>query len=362
MDQECYVYIGTYTRRTRSEGIYIYRQDLSSGQLTPAGVAQVPDSPAFVILHPTGRYLYAVSEVGSFGGQPTGGVKAFLVDAQSGALTFLNQQSSGGPGPCHVSVDKTGKYLLAANYAGGSVAMFPINQDGSLEPASDFHQHQGSGPNPHRQEAAHAHSIWPDPANRYALVPDLGLDRVVVYKLDLAQGKLVPNDVPWAALHPGAGPRHLDFHPNGKWIYVINELDSTMTIFSYDAPRGVLTEVQSLSTLPASWRGTSWCADVHVHPTGKFVYGSNRGHDSIVVFAVDEATGKLTTVDYAYTQGEYPRNFGLDPTGKYLVAANQNTDNVLVYRIDQGTGRLTPTGQILQVPMPVCIKWFPIAL
>jgi 6-phosphogluconolactonase len=361
MAQECFVYIGTYTRRTRREGIYIYRQDLATGQLNPAGVAQVPDSPAFVVLHPTGRYLYAVSEVSSFGGEPAGGVKAFSVDAQSGALTLLNQQSSGGPGPCHVSVDKTGRYLLVANYSGGSVAMLPINEDGSLEPASDFHQHQGSGSDPRRQEGPHAHSIWPDPDNRYALVPDLGMDKVMVYKLDLDHGKLVPNDVPWATLHPGAGPRHLAFHPNGKWVYVINELDSTMTVFSYDAPRGVLTEVEHLSTLPAWWKGQSWCADVHVHPSGKFVYGSNRGYDSIVVFAIDEATGKLTTVDYAYTVGEYPRNFGLDPSGSYLVAANQNTDNVLVYKIDQATGKLTPTGQILHVAMPVCVKWWPIS-
>jgi 6-phosphogluconolactonase len=360
--QELLVYIGTYTRREarvlggKSEGIYLYRFDPSSGALEYSSKIAGVDNPSFLALHPQGRYLYAANETGDFGGQPTGAISSFAIDPATGGLTFLNQQPSHGTDPCHLSVDQTGKFVLAANYSSGSVAVWPILEDGQLGPTSEVIQHHGSSVNPQRQEGPHAHSITLDPANRYAFVADLGLDKVMIYRLDLNQGKLIPNTQPWAQVKAGAGPRHFDFHPSGKYAYLINEIGSTMTAFAYDEAKGALTELQTLSTLPADFSGRSHCADVHVAPSGKFVYGSNRGHDSIVIFAIDEATGKLTEVGYESTQGQTPRNFAIDPTGAFLLAANQNSDTIVTFRIDSATGRLTPTSHVTNVPMPVCIK------
>jgi 6-phosphogluconolactonase len=350
-----HVYIGTYTRG-KSEGIYLYYMDKSTGSLEFASVAGGIENPAFLAIHPQQIYLYAVNEVGQFAGKPGGAVSAFAIDSETGELTLLNQQSSQGPGPCHLSVDHTGQYVLVANYSGGSVSVLPINSDGKLGEATDFVQHEGSSVNPRRQEKPHAHSIMVDESNRYAFVPDLGMDKIMIYRLNLTEGKLEPNDEPWAKVKAGAGPRHFDFHPNGKYAYVINELDNTLIAFAYDAARGSLREIQTISTLREDFSGTSYCADVHVSPSGKFVYGSNRGHDSIAIFGIDEDTGRLTCAGYEPTQGKMPRNFAIDPTGAFLLAANQDSDNVVVFRIDRQTGSLKSTGSMIEVPKPVCVK------
>jgi len=349
------VYIGTYTRTGDSEGIYVYRFDTSTGNLEHASKATEINDPAFLDIHPTDKWLYSVCRPEGEGKSP-GAVSAFSIDPGTGELTYLNQASCVGVGPCHVSVDHGGKFVLVANYGGGSVAILPIGEDGQVGEATDFVQHEGSSVNPERQEGPHAHSINLSPDNQYAFAPDLGLDRVVVYGLDLEQGKLVPNEPAWGETAPGAGPRHFDFHPSGKFGYVINELDNTVTVFAYDAATGSLTPIQAISTLPGGFTETSYCADVHVHPSGKFLYGSNRGHDSIASFAVDEGTGKLSPVGHESTQGEWPRNFAIDPTGDFLLAANQNTDNIATYRIDRETGQLAPTRHVLEVPSPVCLK------
>jgi 6-phosphogluconolactonase len=314
-------------------------------------------NPSFLAIHPNRRFLYAIGEVGQFAGGKGGAVSAFAVDPESGKLTLLNQKSSRGPGPCHVVIDKSGANVLVANYGGGSVACLPIGEDGRLGDATSFIQHKGSSVNRQRQEGPHAHSINLDPANRFAFAPDLGLDKIMIYRLDAAGHLLTPNDPPAATVAPGSGPRHFDFHPNGRFAYAINELASTITAFEYDAERGTLQTIQTVTTLPEGFEGKSFTADVHVHPSGKFVYGSNRGHDSIAIFAVDSATGKLTPIGCESTQGKTPRNFGIDPTGAYLLAANQDTDNVVVLRIDAATGKLEPTGQSIRVPMPVCVKF-----
>jgi 6-phosphogluconolactonase len=354
-------YIGTFTRaaphgRGQAAGIYVCRLDHASGATTL--LHTVPDvaNPSFLALHPRQDYLYAVNAVPEYDGQPGGSVSAFAVDPASGNLTYLNRQPSRGAGPCHVSVDQTGQWVLASNYGGGSVVMYPVEADGRLGSPSDFVQHVGSGATPQRQQDPHAHSINLDPANRFALVADLGLDRVLVYRLDREPGKLVPNDPPGVATKPGAGPRHLDFHPNGRYVYVINEIDSTLGAYAYDADQGTLREIQTVSTLSAGFSGTNSTADVHVAPSGRFVYGSNRGHDSLVIFAIDEATGRMTYVGHESTQGQTPRNFAIDPAGAFLYAANQDSDTIVTFRVDQQTGTLTATGQIVEIPTPVCIK------
>jgi 6-phosphogluconolactonase len=281
------------------------------------------------------------------------------VDPRSGALTLLNQQSSVGDGPCYLIVDKAGKNVLVANYGGGSVSVLPVGADGKLGEATAAIQHHGSSVNPQRQKEPHAHSINLDAANRFAFVADLGMDKVLIYKFDTTKGTLVANDPLSASVNPGAGPRHFAFHPGGRYAYVINEIQCTVTAFLYDASRGALTELQTISTLPdgEQVKPAYSTAEVQVHPSGKFLYGSNRGHDSIAVFAIDQKTGKLTRVENEPTQGKTPRNFGIDPTGAYLLAANQNSDSIVVFRIDPSTGALTPTGQSVAAPSPVCVKF-----
>lgn len=355
------VYVGTYTSTLphvagKAEGIYVYQFDAATGALTPVSKATGIVNPSFLTIDSQQRYLYAVSEVQKSGEQPGGGVSAYAIDSTTGALTFLNQQSTRGTDPCHLSVDKTGKYLLVANYSSGSLAMYPILEDGQLGAMSDFVQHEGSSIDPQRQQGPHAHSIMIDATNRYAFSPDLGMDKVMIYQLDLTNGKLIPNEQPFVPVKPGSGPRHFDFHPSRPYAYVINELGSTVTAFAYDQAQGKLSEIQSISTLPADFTGRSHTADVHVHPSGKFLYGSNRGHDSIAIFAIDESTGQLTALGHEATQGRTPRNFAIDPTGAFLLAANQSTDTVVTFRINPATGQLTPTGQIAAIPTPVCLK------
>jgi 6-phosphogluconolactonase len=357
---EYFVYVGTYTNTGKSQGIYAYRFDSNTGKLTDIGLAGQATNPSFVNISPNHKYLYAVSEVSGPKGQPAGTVTAFSIDAKTAKLTPLNQVPSRGSGPCYVSIDKTGKAALVANYNSGSVALMPVKADGSLGEATAFDQREGKGADPRRQSGPHAHSIFASPDNRFALSADLGLDRLYVYKLDPAAGTLAPNDPPYANVKPGGGPRHFDFHPNGKFVYVIHEMGSAVTAFSYDKARGAMSEVQTVSTLPADYKGENNCADIHVHRSGKFLYGSNRGHDSIAVFAVDARKGTLKLIDNTSTQGKVPRNFGIDPTGKFLIAANQNTNNLVVFRIDQKTGKLTPAGQSVEVGAPVCVQFMPL--
>jgi 6-phosphogluconolactonase len=358
--REYWVYFGTYTG-AKSKGIYVSRMD-AAGKLTEPELAATTVNPTFLATDPRQHFLYAANEIGNYQGQKAGGVTAFALDAKSGKLTELNEQSSGGDGPCHVSVDATGKTVLVANYGGGSVAALPVNSDGSLAPAATFIQHQGSSVVLQRQAGPHGHFIIADPANRFALACDLGLDKVLIYKLDAKKALLTPNDPAFVPLKPGAGPRHLAFHPNGKFVYVIDELDCTLTVFSYDAKHGALTEIQNLSTLPAgeTKKSNYSCAEVVVHPSGKFLYGSNRGHNSIVLFDIDEKTGKVTLVEHTPTGGKTPRNFNLDPSGHFLLAANQDSGNVLAFSIDPKTGHLTPTGQQLQIGSPVAIVFVPV--
>jgi 6-phosphogluconolactonase len=351
-----WVYLGTYTN-SGGPGIYLCHLDMTSGKLQLVGPAGEAKNPSFLALHPTRPLLYAVNEVGDFGGQRAGAVSAFSIQPKTGKLALLNRQSSGGDGPCHLTVDHSGRWVLAANYGGGSVVCLPIQADGRLGDATCFIQHRGSGANPQRQEGPHAHSINLDAANRFALVADLGLDKVLIYRFDQALGKLLPRDgPPSAALPPGAGPRHLAFHPNGRWAYVISEMANTVTHFKYDAARGTLQAMESVSTLPADCHGKSFTAEVQVHPSGKFLYGSNRGHDSIAVFAIDSQTGRLRAIGCEPTQGKVPRNFGIDPTGHYLLAANQETGNVVVFRMDAASGKLQATGSEVKVPAPVCVR------
>lgn len=348
------LYVGTYTKG-KSEGIYIYRMNATSGELKPVATVKGISNPSFLAIDPRRRFLYAVNESGEFNGKKGGGVTAFAIDQRTGDLKKLNEQQSPGV-PCHVSVHPSGRFVLAANYGGGNVVMYPVNPDGSLAEQSHVAQHSGKGGDPKRQDGPHAHAIMIDAAGRFAFAPDLGIDKVMSYKIDAVNKKLLPNGS--APTKPAAGPRHFDFHPNGRFAYVINELDSTITVFAYNKTKGELTELQSISTLPADFSGTNYCADIHVHPSGKFLYGSNRGHDSIAAFQI-MSDGKLYFLKDEPTGGKWPRNFGIDPTGAFLLAANQNSDNVVTFRIDPQTGWLKATGQMTEVPTPVCLKFIP---
>jgi 6-phosphogluconolactonase len=305
------------------------------------------------------RLLFAVNEQDQFEGKPGGGVSAFSIDPANGKLTLLNSRSSMGTGPCHLVLDKEGKNILVANYGSGSVAVFPVGADGRLAEASSVIQHSGKSVNPERQKGPHAHCVTVDPANRFAFVCDLGLDKVLAYKFDAAQGKLTPNDPAYAALKPGAGPRHMVFRPDGKFAYVINELNSTITSFAYDAGAGALKELESVSTLPGYYDGPNSCAEIGIHPSGKFLYGSNRGHNSIVLFNVDPAKGTLTYVEEQGTGGKTPRNFGIQPSAAHMAICNQDSDTVLASRIDSGNGRLKPSGLFASAPTPVCAVFLP---
>ncbi len=348
------VYIGTYTRG-KSKGIYAYRFTPATGNLAEIGLVAETSNPSFLNVHPTRPLLYAVGE------DRGGTVSAFTIDRKTGRLTSLNQVSSKGGGPCYVTVDRSGRVVLIANYNTGSVAAFPIRPDGSLAEASAFVQHEGSSVDPRRQRGPHAHSINLSPDNRFAIAADLGLDELLVYRFDPAKGSLEPNNPPFTKVKPGAGPRHFTFHPSGKFAYVINEMHLTVTAFTWDAQAGVLKEIQTISTLPADYPGGAGnsTAEVQVHPSGRFLYGSNRGHNTIAVFTIDQSKGTLTHIDNTPTQGKTPRNFGIDPTGGYLFAANQDTDNIVVFRIDPKTGKLAPAGKVLEVGSPVCVKFTP---
>jgi 6-phosphogluconolactonase len=353
---ELLVYVGTYTTG-KSEGIYLYRLSLSSGELRHVSTTKGVTNPSFLALAPSRRYLYAVNEVGDFAGTKSGAVSAFAVDQRAGELRLLNQQPSLGADPCYVDVAAGGKFVLVANYTGGNVTVFPVQRDGSLGEATDMKQARGSSINRERQEGPHAHCIVLDPTNRFAYSCDLGTDKIMIFRFDARNGKLLPNEPPWVQTKPGEGPRHLAFHPSGKYVFVLNELNSTVTAFTRDPGKGSLKELQTLTTLPKDFTGTNTGADIHVSPDGRFVYCSNRGHDSIAIFAVDPSGDALTPVGHESTRGMTPRNFAIDPTGTFLLVANQKSDNIVVFRLDQKIGRLSSTGQTAEVPSPVCLKF-----
>lgn len=345
------VYFGTYTGGDSSKGIYHSTLDLESGKLSDPALAAEARNPSFLEIHPTGKFLYAVSESGG-----AGSVSAYAIN-EDGSLTFLNQQPSGGSGPCHVNIDHAGRNVLVANYGSGSASVIPIKSDGSLAEPTGFVQHTGSGPNPKRQQGPHAHSINVSPDDRFAFVADLGIDKIMIYKLDTEKGTITPNDPPFAKLKPGAGPRHFAFAPGGRHAYVINELDCTITAFVYDSASGALTEIQTVPTLPETFDGSNTCAEVRVHPTGRFLYGSNRGHDSIAVYQINRRKGTLTLVEHETADIKTPRNFNVDPTGNFCLVANQGSDTVVVFRINPKTGALEPTGHRTTIEKPVCIRF-----
>jgi 6-phosphogluconolactonase len=358
--EKLWLFIGTYTPKGGpSKGIYRLELDLATGKLSKPEVAAELVDPSFLAIAPDRKHLYAVNETGNFRGERSGSISAFAIDPKTGALKALNSQTSKGAAPCHIVVGRAGKHVLAANYTGGSACAVAIQPDGSLGEVTAFAPHKGSSVNKQRQEAPHAHSINLDPAGRFAFVADLGLDKVMIYRYDADKGTLTPSDPPAASVAPGAGPRHFAFHPDGRKAYVINELNSTITSFDYDPKRGALTGRQTVSTLPkGGFKGNS-TADIHVHPSGKFLYGSNRGHDSIAVFAIDPKTGGLTPAGHQREYIKTPRNFGIDPSGTYLIVANQDANTLAVFRIDPATGALAPTRNVVAVPRPVCIQMMP---
>jgi len=355
------VYVGTYTNKSASKGIYVYNFDPGTGKLTSLGVAAESEDPSFLALHPSGKYLYAVNEIDHFGAQKSGAASAFSIDQKTGKLTLLNQAATRGAGPCHISLDKSGKFALVANYDGGSLTSFPVHEDGTLGAAADFVQHHGSSVNKERQEGPHAHWIGTSPDNHFALAADLGLDEVLIYHFNSAKGTLTPNNPAYVKVNPGAGPRHVAFHPNGKFAYVLAELEDSVTAFAYKASNGSLSPLQTvsaLSTLRKDYKGPKEAAEIAVHPNGKFLYASNRGGmDTISVFSINPAKGTLNLKNEYPTMGKTPRNFAIDPTGKFLLAANQESSNIVVFRIDSTTGALAPTGEIVEAPAPVCITF-----
>jgi len=346
--QSTLVYIGAYTR-PRSKGISVCRFDPSSGQLTPLSLAADTSNPTFLAVHPNRKFLYAANE------NPDGAVSAFAIDPSTGQLKLLNRVSSRGSGPCHVAVDQAGRWLYAANYNSGSVAAFPIRADGALGDAAGFAQHAGSSVNPQRQRGPHAHSANLAPDGRFLLAADLGLDQILVYRIDPEKGSIVPHDPPFARLAPGSGPRHMAFSQDGRFAYVLGEMLATVTAFRYDAAGGRLEEIETVPISPADYAGPKSGAEIAVHPNGRFLYASNRGDSTIALFRMDAAKGTLTAVERTPSGGKTPRNFAIDPTGGWLFAANQDSGNVVLFRIDPGSGRLSASGKTLDVASPVCV-------
>jgi len=357
-------YVGTYTN-AQSKGIYAFslqtpnQADSQTITFAPLGLAAQVTSPSFLAVDAKNKFLFAVNEVDKTANQVGGGVSSFSINPQTGMLTPINQQSSMGKGPCHIVLDSAGKNVLVANYGGGSVAVYQVAADGRLSEATSFVQHQGNSVNKNRQEGPHAHCVTLDAANRFAFICDLGLDKVMIYRFDAQAGKITPNDPPSVSVKPGSGPRHMTFGRDGKFAYVNNEMTSTVTSFSYDDKSGALAEVQTLSTLPEGFKGNTSTAEIAVHPSGKFLYVSNRGHDSIATFSIDPAKGTLAFIEAFPTGGKTPRHFAIAPSGNHLLIENQGTGNIILCAIDPETGRLKTVGTPAQVPSPVCVVFVP---
>ncbi len=362
------IYVGTYSEpilfgtgqvlEGKGKGIHAFRFDPERGALEPLDITQGVRNPSYIAFDPARRFLYCVNELKEFEGKASGAVSAFRIDPGTGALTFLNMKASHGTDPCHLVVDRTGRNVLVANFASGSVCLLPVAEDGSLKDASCVVQHEGSSVDPKRQAGPHAHAVEIDAANRTVFVSELGADKVMIYAFDAERGMLTPNSrQPFVDVGPGAGPRQLVMHPNQRFAYLINELNSTMSAYRYDAESGSLHELQTLTTLPEGFAGHSTCAEVQITPSGRFLYGSNRGHDSIAIFAVDQERGTLTVVGHESTRGKIPRNFEVSPTGEFLAVANQDTNNVVMFRIDENSGRLSPTGSEVEAGTPICVRF-----
>jgi 6-phosphogluconolactonase len=351
------LYVGTYTEGGRRDGIHLVRMDSATGALRRVAAVDAGQNPSFLAIHPNGRTLFAVNEVNEMAGKATGSLRSFAIDAASGGLTPINEQASEGGAPCYVSTDRTGRVAMVANYVGGSVALLAVSENGALTNASQVVQHMGTGKIAARQERAHAHCIIPHPSNRFALVADLGVDRVLVYWLDVPARSLMHVAESDAEMAPGTGPRHLAFHPTLPLVYVSGELNSTVSVLRCAPDTGALSALQTLGTLPAGFTGENYPADIHVAPDGGALYLSNRGHNSIAVFSIAAGTGMLTIQQTISTGGDWPRNFTLDPTGRWLLVANQRSGSVVVFGRDTESGRLTSTAQRLEVPSPVCLRF-----
>lgn len=332
-----------------SENLLSYRFDSERGALEPLDAVDGGSSPSFVADHPTEDLVYLVNETSD------STAVACSVDRATGSLSVENRQPTGGAGACYCSVDATGSSLLVAHYHGGVVSVLPIRPDGLLGEPADVVEHEGTSVDPDRQDQPHPHAVVPGPDNRFVYVPDLGADRVVVYRLDREAGALRSADPPSVSLHDGAGPRHLAFYPDGH-AYLINELDGTLTAFDWDAETGALEGVGTVGTLPADFEGENLCADVHVHPSGRYVYGSNRGHDSIVVGEIDRESGAVSVLDHESVRGEWPRTFALDPAGTHLFSANMHSDEIVAFDVDADTGLLSATGSVTEVASPKCVR------
>jgi len=360
-----FIFIGTYTENIKfgtgailegkGEGIYILSFDSSTGKLEPYRTVTGVVNPSYLCLRSDNRFLYAVNELKQYEGKVCGSVSAFEINRKDVSLRLLNKQPTQGTDPCHVCLDNTEKRLFVSNFMSGSVCVFPVSHDGSLGEAAQFIQHTGSSKDPVRQTGPHAHSLTFDRNNRFAFVPDLGIDKVMVYKLDAAAGNLTHGIAPDHVVPPGYGPRHFAFHPNGRFAYLINELVSTISVFHYEEETGCLAELQNVRTVRKEFSGQNICADIHIGPRGRFLYGSNRGEDSIVIYKIDEESGRLSYSGHKDSGGKTPRNFSIDTTGGYLLAANQDSDTICVFRIDEETGNLSQVDS-MAIPTPVCVK------
>lgn len=369
-DTKYIAYVGTYTYG-ESEGIYIFSLDTSTGRFEPIGVSKKLENPSYLAISKDSKYLYTVMETDEFNGEKGGAVGSFLINRETGKLEFLNCQPTRGRAPCHISNDRENKYLFAANYREGTVSVFPINPDGSISPASDIIYHEGCGPNKERQEKPHVHYVTLTPEEKYLCAVDLGIDKVIIYELDKEKVRLIPVKELSPKIKPGSGPRHMTFHPDGRFAYVINELSSDIAVFKYHSPCSsskydfshnssrnyIFEEIQYISTLPEEYKDINYCAAIHVSSDGKYLYASNRGHDSIAIFKIDNCSGKLELISHTPTGGKFPRDFAIDPTGNFLFAANQNSDSIVSFKILPESGKLEQLDYITNVPAPVCIKF-----
>jgi 6-phosphogluconolactonase len=351
-----FFYVGTYTDG-EGKGIYLFKMNSQSGGIDSVRVTENIDNPSYLTIDRNNNYLYAVSEVSDYDENKSGSVSAFKINIKSKELIFINTVSSGGAHPCYVTIDAHSNFVLAANYTGGNICVLPIDENFGLKKASDIAQHSGSSVNEKRQSSPHAHSVYLGPENKFAYAVDLGIDKINIFQFNSENGKLIQNDPPFFKADPGSGPRHMAFHPDKGFAYLINELDNKIIALKIDKQNGGLKKIESYPTLPKNFEGTSYCSDIHIHPNGKYLYGSNRGDNSIVIFEIDKSTGKLNLIGHESTRGDWPRNFVIDPSGTFLLAANQKSNNITVFKIDVSSGSLTYTGISESLPSPVCLKF-----